>query len=139
MPITSSHLRGREEACLGEVWEEDADLDHPGWRQRLASSETIAYACQDPPPALTPKSGYTNIPELWTGRLAWPGLGWGRDLKAEGREPSLSAAFPSPQEANSPAPTQGQDHILRTPANMILAEAGWRGAETQPLRTSEHI
>ena len=76
VPITSSHLRGREEAWLGEVWKEEADLDHPGGRQRLASSETIAYACQDPPPALTPKSGYTNIPELWTGRLVWDGLGW---------------------------------------------------------------
>ena len=115
MPITSSHLRGREEAWLEEVWEEDADLDHPGWRQRLASSETIAHACQAPPPALTPKSSYTNIQDLWTG--GWPALGWaglGEGLKAEGRDPSLSEAFPSPQEASSPAPTQGHDCVLRT-------------------------
>ena len=144
MPITSSHLRGREEAWLEEVWEEDADLDHPGWRQRLASSETIAHACQAPPPALTPKShpgwrqrlassetiacacqapppaltpksSYTNIQDLWTG--GWPALGWaglGEGLKAEGRDPSLSEAFPSPQEASSPAPIQGHDCVLRT-------------------------
>lgn len=54
VPVTSSHLRGREEAWLGEAWEEDGDLDRLGWRQRLASSESVADTRRDPPPTLTP-------------------------------------------------------------------------------------
>lgn len=49
VPVTSSHLRGREEAWLGEAWVEDADLDRLGWRQRLASSERVAVTCRDLP------------------------------------------------------------------------------------------
>lgn len=37
MPVTSSHLRGREEAGWERLGREATDLDRLGWRQRLHS------------------------------------------------------------------------------------------------------
>lgn len=39
----------------GEAGEEDADLDRLGWRQRLASSERVAYTWRDLPPPRLPR------------------------------------------------------------------------------------